>query len=1026
MKFSGSHAFTGTDNITGTGTGIVEFLSGTISIGSTYDVSGATTVSGADVSVTSSATLTKLGGILTLSSGSLDLGDKSTTADGFILSGGSFNGTGTLTTATMTWSGGTLTGTGGTTAVTAALDLSGSQVLTGRTLTSSGATTLSGSGSLTGTGIFNNSGTLTKSSTGTSSISLVDGAAINFTNTGAVSVTGGTLEINLSSGSHGPYAVSTGATLRFAGSHTFADADNEIISGAGTVEFSAGTANVNSTYGPVGSTVISGVSATFTKLATNTGPFTVASSTLRFGGDHTFLVGDTITTTGTGTVEFISGTISIGTTYDVSGATRISGAAVTVSSSATLTKLGGTLTISSGSLDLGDKNTTIDAFVLSGGSFNGTGTLTTGTMNWSGGTLTGVGGTTAVTATLEMSGSQTLTGRTLTSSGTATWSGTGTLSGTGTFNNSGSLTKTTSGVSTISGITFFNTGTVSATAGTLEISLSTDSVGTYVVSNTATLKFLNGHTFDSPAAISGTDSGTIEFAVGMVAVNHTYHVTGTTKVSGADVTIAPAGLNSLGETLLISAGSLDLGSKSATIGAFSLSGGSLTGTGALTTGTLTWSGGLMSGTGTTAVTTSLDLSGDLTLTGRTLTSSVTAWSAAGSLTGTGTFTNSGILAKSSSGISSIDLLDGTTVKFTQMGAVNVTNGILALNSSTTSYGPYAVSGGATLRFTGSHDFTNAANETISGDGAVEFSAGMIHLNNAQPGGYNVTGGTSISGAAVIASSTTDLTSMGSTLTISSGSLDLGGQSTSVNTFILSSGSLIGNGGLTTGTMIWSGGSMTGTGTTAVNTALDLSGDLTLTGRTLTSSTATTWSAPGSLTGTGSFINSGTLNKSSGNTSSISLIDASLVSTFTNTGAVSVTNGTLELNISTSSTGPFTVASGKTLRFTGSHTFADTANEIISGAGTVEFSAGTTNVNSTYGPVGSTVVSGATATFTKLATSTGPFSVSAGTLKFSGSHAFTGTDNITSTGTGTVEFLSGTISIGSTYDVSGATTVSGAE
>ena len=101
----------------------------------------------------------------------------------------------------------------------------------------------------------------------------MNGVSVNFTNTGAVSVTDGTLEINLSSGSHGPYAVSSGATLRFTGSHTFVDAANEIISGAGTVEFSAGVADVNSTYGPVGSTIVSGASATFAKLATSTVPF---------------------------------------------------------------------------------------------------------------------------------------------------------------------------------------------------------------------------------------------------------------------------------------------------------------------------------------------------------------------------------------------------------------------------------------------------------------------------------------------------------------------------------------------------------------------------------------------------------------------------------------------------------------------------------------------------------------------------------------------------------------------------------
>ena len=153
----------------------MEFSSGTISIGSTYDVAGSTTVSGAAVTVPH-CDPHEAGRHPEISSGSLDLGDKSTTADAFLLSGGSFNGTGTLTTASMTWSGGTLTGMGGTTAVTTSLDLIGSQILTGRTLTSSGATTLSGSGSLTGTGIFTNSGTLTKSSTGTTSISLLDGA----------------------------------------------------------------------------------------------------------------------------------------------------------------------------------------------------------------------------------------------------------------------------------------------------------------------------------------------------------------------------------------------------------------------------------------------------------------------------------------------------------------------------------------------------------------------------------------------------------------------------------------------------------------------------------------------------------------------------------------------------------------------------------------------------------------------------------------------------------------------------------
>ncbi len=502
MKFSGNHAFTGTDTITGTGTGIVEFSSGTISIGSTYDVAGGTTVSVASVTVASTATLTKLGGTLTISSGSLDLGAKSTTADAFVLSGGSFNGTGTLTTATMTWNGGSMTGTG-TTAVTTSLEMSGGQVLTGRTLTSSGATTLSGSGSLTGTGIFNNSGTLTKSSTGTSSISLLNGGAVNFTNTGAVSVTGGALEINMSSGSHGPYAVSSGATLRFTGSHTFMDAANEIISGAGTVEFSAGTIDVNSSYGPVGSTVVSGANATFSKLATSTGPFSISAGTLKFSGNHEFTGTDTITGTGAGKVEFVSGEVLVSNSYEISGLTSVSGATVILSNLAPST---------------------------------------------------------------------------------------------GAFNVSSGL-----------------------------------------------LRFSGSHTFETGANITGTGIGSIEFDFGNIVVNSTYDVAYATTISGAAVTIAPAGLVKLGGTLTISgSGSLDLSSAAANIAALNLTGGSLTGSGTLSTTNMNWSGGTMSGGGVTQVSGSLALSGDRDLTGRTLNilaGGTAHWTANGSLTGSGTFIN---------------------------------------------------------------------------------------------------------------------------------------------------------------------------------------------------------------------------------------------------------------------------------------------------------------------------------------------------------------------------------------------------
>ncbi len=482
LRFAGSHDFDNNENEIITSAGTVEFSAGTVNITNkktnAYNVTGGTSIIGAAVSFASDAVLTALGGTLKISSGSLNLSNQSTTVSAFDLLGGSLTGTGTLTTSTMTWSGGSMTGTG-TTAVSTSLGLSSSLTLTGRSLTSA-ATTWNGVGSLSGTGAFTNTGTLTKSSTGTSSISLLDGTTVKFTQTGTVNVTNGVLAMNITGTSTGPYTISSGATLRFTGSHTFADAANEIIGGAGTVEFSAGTANVNSSYGPVGSTVVSGASATFTKLATNTGPFSVSGGTLKFSGSHDFTGTDTITGTGTGIVEFPSGTITIGSTYDVAGGTTVNGATLSVIPAATLTKLGGALTISSGSLDLGDKSTTADSFILSGGTLTGTGMLTTGTMTWSGGTMNG-GGTTAVTTSLAISNDLILTGRTLTSAATS-WSLAGSLTGTGAFSNSGTLTKSSTGTSSISlldgtTVNFTQTGAVNITSGVLALNISSTSTG---------------------------------------------------------------------------------------------------------------------------------------------------------------------------------------------------------------------------------------------------------------------------------------------------------------------------------------------------------------------------------------------------------------------------------------------------------------------------------------------------------------------------------------------------------------------
>ena len=208
--------------------------------------------------------------------------------------------------------------------------------------------------------------------------------------------------------------------------------------------------------------------------------------------------------------------------------------------------------------------------------------------------------------------------------------------------------------------------------------------------------------------------------------------------------------------------------------------------------------------------------------------------------------------------------------------------------------------------------------------------------------------------------------------------------------------------------------MSGTGTTQANGGLTLNGAAkTLTsGRTLSNAGAATWSAGNFNSGLGAifsntatgtwdvqfdgtishnqggavpqFNNAGTFTKSAGaGTATIGIA-------FNNSNTVQANSGTLALTNGGTSTGSFTAADLATLNF-GGGTHNLNAGSSVSGAGTIGFSGGTTNLAglaNTYNVTGRTLINGGTANFNSAAT-TGTLELSSGILAGSGTLTVSG-------------------------------------
>ena len=550
-----------------------------------------------------------------------------------------------------------------------------------------------------------------------------------------------------------------------------------------------------------------------------------------------------------------------------------------ISATTTVTITG--LTINTGGLVTANGTLTL-------GNLDGGGDLTiTGTLNWTSGTMSGVGVTTiGPGGVLNISGSATKWHfRTINNNGTTTWGG-GNINTDAVFNNLAGATFDTQSdaifVSWSGAPQFNNTGTFtkSAGAGVTTIDIPFNNSATTTVSS-GTLRLTRGGTISGPVTFAGavldfgggtfnvtassTLSGTTAlFRGGTVNLVATYNVTDGTTVSGATANFTGSVVNVGANPLTISSGTANFSNTEGTVTTtvLTLSGGTLTGSANLTiTGTLNWTSGTMSGVGVTTIGPSgvLNISGSATkwhfrtinnngtttwgggsintggvfnnLAGATFDTQSDAifvsWSGAPQFNNTGTFTKS-----AGAGVTTID------IPFNNSATTTVSSGTLRLTRGGTISGPVTFAG-AVLDF-GGGTFNVTASSTLSGTTAL-FRGGTVNL----AGTYNVTDGTTVSGAT--ANFTGSVVNVGANpLTISSGTANFSNTEGTVTTTVLtlSGGTLTGSANLNvTGTLNWTSGTMSGVGVTTIGPSgvLNISGSATKWHfRTINNNGTTTW------------------------------------------------------------------------------------------------------------------------------------------------------------------------------------------
>jgi hypothetical protein len=665
--------------------------------GATDDAVIGAAFSGSTIKVGANVTINSVScqGTLQIDSGTFSVAAASS-ASKFTFNGGTLTGNGDFAiSTTLNWAGGTMAASTGKTVLSGGgtgTILGGTNKFLDRTLENSGSITYNGSNfffSLNGgdAGVinnlagavfnasgdgdmtqfnassvdaFNNSGTFNRSGSGETDLQAA------FNNTGSANVTAGILDVFAGGTSTGSFAVSGSTTLIFGGgSHTLSAASS--VTGAGTVQLSAGTTTINGTFA-VPALQVGPSSNTIANLNSN-----ASLTSLDFNAGS---LGGTGVLTVTGTLSWSGGQM-----YNSSGK-------VALAASATGTISGGT-------------NKWLDR------TLDNSGNLTYNGSNFFFNLASGVPGVinNLAGAVFNASGA----------GGMTQYNG----SSVDAINNAGTFNRSGSGSTDVQAA-FNNTGTVNITAGILYLGGGGTDTGSFAVSAGASLNFYAGtHTFNSGASVSGSGLFYLSNNNTVLTLNNSFSFPNFEQDNGT--------LNGSGTLTVTNTWNWQGGSMAASPGKVAVA---ATATGTIFGGTGKFLDRTLDNSGVINYTGSnLNFSfvtGDAgvvnNLAGATFNASgegdILYWnsSAVDAFNNFGTFNRSVPFTQTDMNIPVFN-----------SGSVNVPSGTLNLAGGGTDTGSFVVSSGATLGF-GGGTHTLALSSSITGAGTVVFSAGTTTEN----------------------------------------------------------------------------------------------------------------------------------------------------------------------------------------------------------------------------------------------------------------------------------------------------------
>ncbi|WP_151671458.1 autotransporter-associated beta strand repeat-containing protein [Nitrincola schmidtii] len=831
-------------------------------------------------------------------SGNVHVNDVTLNSNLTIWTSGAWTGTGTLNTNGNTI---TLNSAFSATSWTVGQVISGSGQLA---KTGNGTVTLTGNNSYTGaTTIY--SGTLAL------------GASDRISNSSAINVNGGILDI-------GSYSDTVGAvTLNYG-----------TINGTGTLTGSSYMVMggwINARLGGTAAlTKNSNETVILTGANTYTGTTTINDGWLRYGADNVI---------STGAININGGILDIGSYSDTVGAVTLTSGSI-VGTSGTLT--GSSYTVNSGTISARLGGTGIALTKSTGGTVTLSGANTyTGTTTINAGTLQiGNNGTTG-----------TLGSGNVTNNGSLVFNRSDNLIVANIISGNGSLTKEGGGILQLSGNNGYS-GTTIINNGLLTLDVSGSIGASSNVENNSNFsilgnKTINGMSGNGDTALNGhrltvgnntnrVYSGVISGPGGITKVgNSTWTLSGANTYTGD--TIISAGTLLLGASdrisnssaINVNGGTFNIGSHSDTVGAVTLTSGSITGTGTLTGSSYTVESGTISARlGGTGIALTKNNTGTVTLSG------------ANSYSGATTI-NAGILR----------ITNAAGLGATSGNTIVATNGTLDLQNVAIGAQPITLNGGTLANSSG----------TSSLGGAVTLGTANSFID---VGGTQLTLSGVISGASSITKTGTGTLTLSGTnsysgaTTISAGSLTLSSTGTIANSSnVANSGTFSILGNKTIAAMTGSGSTALGAHTLTIgnasNTSSLYSGIISGTGSlikdgggTLTLGGVNTYTGSTTISaGTLTLNASGTIANSSevANNSAFSILGNKTIAAMTGSGTTALGANRLTIgNASNTSslysgiisgTGGLTKAGGGTLTLTGDNTYSGTT--IINSTGTLQ-------------------------------------------------------------------------------------------